>query len=210
MKVETCVTVSKEDIVGQKFSSIPQEKYVEFFNKKIIPLLKLPRKVKVTSLTIYISSTACGNSIGTHVSYFLYGDEDINYFLFEKNLPYDIYFELEGLDSSYSTILLEKKGYKEELDASWIEFLKDNLGIDVYKRLLARQRKTDLKSTNSLVALQERRVQRLNEDLQRLNKDLQKEKAELKKRKQMRQEQEEKFKTDFADVLDENGDIVGL
>lgn len=189
MKVKFINELKDDDFASQKFSSIPQEKYVEFFNEKIIPLLNLPREVTRLEIEL-VWVFSCVTSAPKEIS--------VRYYYYGKGFYNDIRLNIEGL-IFWSRLLRDE----DELNARWAEFLKANLGIDVYKKLLAAKTKAKLQDTNRVVTQLEERVQRIKEYWRE-------ESAELKKWKQTRQADEEKFETDFADVLDENGDIIGL
>ena len=166
----------KDDIVSEKFSSIPQEKYVEFFNEKIIPLLEIPSEV--TGLGIELVPETCS------VRYYYYGKD---------------FSDVIWIDMGHLTFTTREN----ELKARWAEFLKANLGIGVNKKLLALKIKAKLEEPDPEIAEHKFTIERLEQMLRVEN-------AKLKKCEQIRQAEEERFKTDFADVLDENGNVIGL
>ena len=184
MKVKFINELKSNDVIAQKISSIPEKNFEQFFDE-IYPLLNVNGKIK----RVEVEFARGGLSNDVTVTFYFFGRGIAGYIRFDI---VHIIFALQATNYDESAIVNK-----------WTEFLKNNLGADVYKKLVAAKTKTDLEWSENSIKMCENRVQKTMQELEE-------EKTTLKNWKTEQTQKVQKFKTDFADVLDENGEIVGL
>ena len=184
MKFKFFNELKSNDVVEQKISSIPEKNFEQFFDE-IYPLLNVNGKIKRVEVEF-----ARGG---------LSNDVTVTFYFFGRGIAGYIRFDIEHI-----IFVLQVRNYDEDaIVKKWIEFLKNNLGADVYKKLVATKAKADIERSENSIKLCEVSVQKTTQQLEE-------ERTTLKNWKTEQTKKIQKFKTDFADVLDGNGDIIDL
>ncbi len=173
--------LKNSNILESGMSAIPQENFVQFFNE-INPYLETNGKVKRVEIEL-------ARSLSTEIT--------VTYYFFIKNSADFIRFTAK--DIAFQT----KRCDHDEILAKWIEFLKNNLGDELYKKMRAYSTKIEISDADRGIANMIRRLQQNKAKLAQDERYLQDSQNEQAKKKAQ-------FETEFADILDENNGILGL
>lgn len=184
MKINFYNKLKNNNILERGMSKIPAENFVQFAKETIA---KLENDAKIKRVDIELGQSVTSEIITTFyiVTKGAFNSK-VNFIRFNVN------------NIAWST-----KRYDETVIADWIEFLKKNLGDELYRKMLAYSVKLQMANA-------ERGILNLKNELQVHKAKLAQEESTLKNWQDKQAVKSKQFKTEFADVLDENGNIIDL